>query len=198
MSWEEYEWIKFVWTQYPWGSFATSIPCRRFLRREWDMKYDDDLSKELAFSLQVEQYASQQNTPVMIISYEMFLRSSEAVEKLGFDLIVCDEAHRLKNPAIKTTHLLASLPCKKRILLTGTPIQNDLQVSTYIYVDGVGGWVYTRMQVYYIVFIFFHITKLLLFICTVQYHVFGRRLLSSYNNSTLSYGFSYKSCMCCI
>lgn len=75
----------------------------------------------------VEQFASQQNTPVMIISYEMFIRSSEVIEKLGFDLLVCDEAHRLKNPAIKTTHLLASLPCRRRILMTGTPIQNDLQ-----------------------------------------------------------------------
>ena len=81
------------------------------------------------FWFQVEQYASQQLTPVMIISYEMLLRNFEVIEKLGFDLLVCDEAHRLKNPAIKTTHLLASLPCKKRILVTGTPLQNDLQVS---------------------------------------------------------------------
>lgn len=78
---------------------------------------------------QVEQFASQQNIPVMIISYEMFVRGSEVIEKLGFDLLVCDEAHRLKNPAIKTTHLLASLPCRRRILMTGTPIQNDLQVE---------------------------------------------------------------------
>lgn len=53
------------------------------------------------------------------------------IEKLGFDLLVCDEAHRLKNPAIKTTHLLANLTCKKRVLMTGTPIQNDLQVQDF-------------------------------------------------------------------
>lgn len=77
----------------------------------------------------VEHFASQQHTPVMIISYEMFVRSSQVIEKLGFDLLVCDEAHRLKNPGIKTTHLLASLPCKRRVLMTGTPVQNDLQVG---------------------------------------------------------------------
>lgn len=69
----------------------------------------------------------------MIISYEMFLRGAQVIEKLGFDLLVCDEAHRLKNPTIKTTNLLASLPCRRRVLMTGTPIQNDLQVGEYFF-----------------------------------------------------------------
>ena len=40
--------------------------------------------------------------PVMIISYEMFLRSVEEVRNTKFGLVICDEAHRLKNTAIKT------------------------------------------------------------------------------------------------
>lgn len=40
--------------------------------------------------------------PVMIISYEMFLRSVEEVRNIKFGLVVCDEAHRLKNTNIKT------------------------------------------------------------------------------------------------
>lgn len=43
------------------------------------------------------------------------------------DLLVCDEAHRLKNNENQTARALASLPCRKRVLLTGTPMQNDLQ-----------------------------------------------------------------------
>lgn len=38
----------------------------------------------------------------MIISYEMFLRSAEEVRNIKFGLVICDEAHRLKNTTIKT------------------------------------------------------------------------------------------------
>ncbi len=41
--------------------------------------------------------------PVIIISYEMFVRHHATVAKVNFDLVVCDEGHRLKNTSIKTT-----------------------------------------------------------------------------------------------
>lgn len=40
--------------------------------------------------------------------------------------MVCDEGHRLKNNKIKTSQAVSSLPTKRRIILSGTPIQNDL------------------------------------------------------------------------
>ncbi|CAB9516608.1 DNA repair and recombination protein RAD54-like (Fragment) [Seminavis robusta] len=43
------------------------------------------------------------------------------------DLLVCDEAHRLKNRENQTSRALNSLPVKRRVLLTGTPMQNDLE-----------------------------------------------------------------------
>ncbi|XP_071458343.1 DNA repair and recombination protein RAD54B isoform X3 [Marmota flaviventris] len=64
---------------------------------------------------------------VLIISYEMLLRSLDQIKNVKFDLLICDEGHRLKNSAIKTTTALISLSCEKRIILTGTPVQNDLQ-----------------------------------------------------------------------
>jgi SNF2 family DNA or RNA helicase len=42
-------------------------------------------------------------SPVMIISYEMFLRCHEKIQDIRFDLVVCDEGHRLKNAGRKTT-----------------------------------------------------------------------------------------------
>ena len=63
----------------------------------------------------------------MIISYEMFLRCLQDIQKVKFDLIVCDEAHRLKNATIKTATAITKLNISKRILLTGTPVQNNLQ-----------------------------------------------------------------------
>lgn len=55
----------------------------------------------------------------MIISYEMLLRSLEQIQAIEFNLLICDEGHRLKNSSIKTTTALTSLPCERRIILTG-------------------------------------------------------------------------------
>ncbi|KAL4091467.1 hypothetical protein QTP88_026155 [Uroleucon formosanum] len=64
--------------------------------------------------------------PVMIISYEMLVRYVEEIEKLYFDLMICDEGHRLKNNSTNTYLTLTKIECKRRVLLTGTPIQNEL------------------------------------------------------------------------
>ena len=50
------------------------------------------------------------------------------------DLLICDEAHRLKNAETATNQALAQLDCRRRILLTGTPLQNDLD-EFYAMVD---------------------------------------------------------------
>lgn len=92
-------------------------------------------SHEAIFSLsnviyipQAENFGKQTTSPVMVISYEMFIRCAQAIKELKFDLLICDEGHRLKNANIKTASLLGSIGCRRRILLTGTPLQNDIQV----------------------------------------------------------------------
>lgn len=45
------------------------------------------------------------------------------------DVLICDEGHRLKaTGGNKTINALLSLGCQRRIVLTGTPLQNNLQV----------------------------------------------------------------------
>ncbi|XP_014244880.1 DNA repair and recombination protein RAD54B-like [Cimex lectularius] len=72
-------------------------------------------------------FKSYHQIPVMIISYEMFLRCFDEIKDIKFDLMICDEGHRLKNSNIRTNNVLNEMNCKRRILLTGTPVQNDLQ-----------------------------------------------------------------------
>jgi hypothetical protein len=43
------------------------------------------------------------------------------------DLLVCDEAHRLKNDETQTSQCLNKLQTRRRVLLSGTPLQNDLE-----------------------------------------------------------------------
>ena len=42
------------------------------------------------------------------------------------DLLICDEAHKLKNADSGLSKSLNLLPARKRILLSGTPMQNEL------------------------------------------------------------------------
>ncbi|XVF67591.1 hypothetical protein PTKIN_Ptkin10aG0133400 [Pterospermum kingtungense] len=65
---------------------------------------------------------------VLIVSYETFrMHSSKFCHSESCDLLICDEAHRLKNDQTITNRALAALSCKRRILLSGTPMQNDLE-----------------------------------------------------------------------
>ncbi|XP_030072552.1 DNA repair and recombination protein RAD54B isoform X3 [Microcaecilia unicolor] len=95
----------------------------------------------------VEEYSNSPLYSVLIISYEMLLRSLEHIQAVEFSLMICDEGHRLKNSSIKTTSALISLPCEKRIILTGTPVQNDLQ-EFYALIEFVNPGIFGSLSTY--------------------------------------------------
>lgn len=64
--------------------------------------------------------------PVLIISYETFRIYAEILNGSEVGLVLCDEGHRLKNCENLTYQALMGLKTKRRVLLSGTPIQNDL------------------------------------------------------------------------
>jgi len=63
---------------------------------------------------------------VIIMGYEKLRSLYEDLSKVSFDIIICDEGHRLKSAQIKTALAIKSLNISKRIILSGTPIQNDM------------------------------------------------------------------------
>lgn len=52
----------------------------------------------------------------------------------GPDILVCDEAHTIKNTRADTTQALKQVKCQRRIALTGSPLQNNL-MEYYCMVD---------------------------------------------------------------
>nr|POE86529.1 dna repair and recombination protein rad54b [Quercus suber] len=72
---------------------------------------------------------------VMIIGYEK-LRMVQADLQKGssIDIVIADEGHRLKTAQNKSALAIKSLNTERRIILSGTPIQNDL-AEFYTMVD---------------------------------------------------------------
>jgi SNF2 family DNA or RNA helicase len=65
---------------------------------------------------------------VLIISYETFRANAKKLNAIkGLDLLVLDEGHRLKSAkGNQTITALQACPTRRRVLLTGTPVQNSM------------------------------------------------------------------------
>jgi DNA repair and recombination protein RAD54 and RAD54-like protein len=64
--------------------------------------------------------------PVLIVSYETLRLNIEELNNTPVGLLLCDEGHRLKNGESQTFTALNGLKVDRRVILSGTPIQNDL------------------------------------------------------------------------
>lgn len=64
--------------------------------------------------------------PVFITSYTIALNDAKYLKKYQWKLLVIDEAHRIKNFQCKLVTSLKLFQTMHRLLLTGTPLQNNL------------------------------------------------------------------------
>ncbi|KAE8160701.1 SNF2 family N-terminal domain-containing protein [Aspergillus tamarii] len=65
---------------------------------------------------------------IMIVGYEKLRTVQEGLAQgAGVDVIIADEGHRLKTLQNKSGQAIQSLNATKRVILSGTPIQNDLK-----------------------------------------------------------------------
>lgn len=64
--------------------------------------------------------------PIFVTSYEIAINDSRMLGSLKWKFIVVDEGHRLKNRNARLTRELKSYPSANRLILTGTPVHNNL------------------------------------------------------------------------
>ncbi|XP_065815177.1 transcriptional regulator ATRX isoform X1 [Labrus bergylta] len=116
---------------------------------KWQVGMQDDESLQVIELATVKRpqeraYALQQwqeSGGVMIIGYEMYRnltqgrntkskKLKEIFQKTlvdpGPDMVICDEGHILKNEASAVSKAMNSIRTRRRVVLTGTPLQNNL------------------------------------------------------------------------
>ncbi|KAK1264030.1 Chromatin structure-remodeling complex protein SYD [Acorus gramineus] len=87
--------------------------------------YDGRLDERKAIR---EEYSGEGKFNVLITHYDLIMRDKAFLKKIHWYYMIVDEGHRLKNHecALAKT-LVTGYQIRRRLLLTGTPIQNSLQ-----------------------------------------------------------------------
>ena len=64
---------------------------------------------------------------ILVTTYEFIMRDRAKLSKVAWKYLVIDEAQRMKDRESKLARDLNHFQCARRLLLTGTPLQNELR-----------------------------------------------------------------------
>ena len=94
------------------------------------------------------QWEQTSDVPVTIANYELVLRDELVVtdEDRHFDLVVLDEAQRIKNKASSTSRVIRRIPRMRSWALTGTPVENSCEDLVGIFEFLSPGYLYTGLE----------------------------------------------------
>ena len=110
------------------------------LRKQWAQELQEKFSlptKILDAKRVAELRKGGENNPfkrddaIVVLSYEYASRMADELRHIPWDLIVCDEAHKLRNvykakESARSAILRSALVGRQKLLLTATPLQNNL------------------------------------------------------------------------
>lgn len=65
-------------------------------------------------------------SPVVITSFEISMIDRKFLQRIQWKYLIVDEGHRIKNLNCRLVRELKALPTDNKLLLTGTPLQNNL------------------------------------------------------------------------
>ena len=92
-----------------WGSAKD----RKVLRKFWDRKHIT--------------YTKDSPFHVLITSYQLVVQDTQYFQKIRWQYMILDEAQAIKSSSSSRWKSLLGFHCRNRLLLTGTPIQNNMQ-----------------------------------------------------------------------
>lgn len=67
---------------------------------------------------------------ICLTTYGMILSNLDQLKgdkNFRWDYVILDEGHKIKNPSIKISQMIREIPSRHRLILTGTPVMNNLQ-----------------------------------------------------------------------
>jgi ATP-dependent DNA helicase len=99
--------------------FAPEIPCILY--------HGDKVTREGLRKKHFSRKQSPEQFPIVVTSYEIIMNDRQFLAKLQWKFIIIDEGHRIKNLNCKLIRELKSYDSANRLLLTGTPLQNNLK-----------------------------------------------------------------------
>ena len=86
---------------------------RKILRKFWDRKHIT--------------YNRDSQFHVLITSYQLVVQDTQYFQKIRWQYMILDEAQAIKSSQSSRWKSLLGFHCRNRLLLTGTPIQNNMQ-----------------------------------------------------------------------
>ncbi|KIW76047.1 hypothetical protein Z517_10792 [Fonsecaea pedrosoi CBS 271.37] len=92
-----------------WGSAKD----RKILRKFWDRKHIT--------------YTKDSEFHVLVTSYQLVVQDAQYFQKIRWQYMILDEAQAIKSSSSSRWKTLLAFQCRNRLLLTGTPIQNNMQ-----------------------------------------------------------------------
>ncbi|KFD45247.1 hypothetical protein M513_13876 [Trichuris suis] len=76
---------------------------------------------------QLQRVGSKKCYPIIICNYEVVMAEKNLFKNIEWRFLILDEGHRIKNCGGLTRKLMKQLPSSGRLLLTGTPVQNNIE-----------------------------------------------------------------------
>ncbi|RMZ83672.1 hypothetical protein DV738_g1011, partial [Chaetothyriales sp. CBS 135597] len=86
---------------------------RKTLRKFWDRKHIT--------------YNKDSEFHVLVTSYQLVVQDAQYFQKVKWQYMILDEAQAIKSSSSSRWKTLLGFHCRNRLLLTGTPIQNNMQ-----------------------------------------------------------------------
>ena len=102
------------------------IICPAFLRLNWKRELEEWLTRFRGRPIDILGSDNYYNVKpgILIASYTGFRQYEHVLRKTDWQLIIGDEAHKIKNPQSLRSRAFRQLKAERRLLMTGTPILN--------------------------------------------------------------------------